>query len=76
MLPDFWRTFKINHSCDLLFIIANPTDKFYDGLQKSTNTDLVSLSTWVQVTVNLLGSKLAGGMNIEACKARLDCWIV
>lgn len=32
MLPDFRRTCKINHSCDLIFIIANPTDKFYDCL--------------------------------------------
>lgn len=32
MLPDFWRTFKINHSCELIFIIANPTDKFYGCL--------------------------------------------
>lgn len=46
------------------------------AFQKSTNTDLVSLSTWVQVVISLPGSKLASVMNIEACKAWLDCWIV
>lgn len=46
------------------------------AFQKSTNTDLVSLSTWVQEMINLPGSKLASVMNIEACKAWLNCWIV
>lgn len=46
------------------------------AFQKSTNTDLVSPSTWVQVVINLPGSKLASVMNIEACKVWLDCWIV
>lgn len=46
------------------------------AFQKSTDTDLFSLYTWVQVMLNLLGSKLARVMNMEACKVCLDYCII
>lgn len=77
MSSDFWEHLKINHSCDHMFIIANPADTLLSTFQKNTNTDLFSLCAWVQVAINLLGIKLASVvMNTETCKVCLDYCII
>lgn len=77
MSSDFWEHLEINHSCDHMFIIANPADTLLSTFQKNTNTDLFSLCAWVQVAINLLGIKLASVvMNTETCKVCLDYCII
>lgn len=70
----FWEHLEINHSCDHMFIIANPADTFLSTFQKNINTDLFSLCAWIQVVINLLGIKLASVvMNTDHVKS---VWII